>query len=218
MSPKLKKVVALAIACLPGTGLRRALYQACLGYDIHRGARLGWGVVIAVDQFRCADQVVVRRGTVFMGPIRVELKAGAFIGKRNTIECGDGAAHPSQAHMGYTRTFVMGHQALINEGHRFDVFGTVVIGDGSWVAGFDSQFLTHGAGTMDRDILIGERCFIGSAVRFAPGAGVGNECVVGMGAVVTKRWPEDRVVVAGVPAKVIKVRTADDGYQFQRHW
>jgi acetyltransferase-like isoleucine patch superfamily enzyme len=78
--------------------------------------------------------------------------------------------------------------------------------------------LTHGAGTMNRDIKLGDDCFVGSAVRFAPGAGVGDRVIVGIGAVVTKQLPENNVVVGGFPAKVIKIREADDEYHFEKQW
>lgn len=215
---KLKKIVALAISWLPGSALRVGAYRVVLGYSFGPGVRLGWGVMIAVDSFRAGSEVTVRRNTTFMGPIRVELGDRTFIGRLNKIECGDSAADPTQAHMRYARAFVTGKDSLVNEAHLFDVLGLIQIGDGTWVAGFGSQFLTHGAGTMNRDILIGSQSFLGSAVRFAPGSGVGDRVMVGMGAVVTKRIAENDVVVAGLPAKVIKERTEDDGYVFNKVW
>lgn len=215
---KYKKILALAISRLPGGGLRLAAYRALLGYRFGPGTRLGWGVLIAVDSFECGANVNIRRNTEFMGPIKVSLGDHTFIGRFNKIECGDNAGDASQAHMNYAREFVTGHDSLINESHLFDVLGRIELGHGSWIAGFASQFLTHGAGTMNRDIIIGERCFLGSAVRFAPGSGVGNGVVVGMGAVVTKRIPDHDVVVGGLPAKVIKQRSEEDGYVFNKVW
>ncbi len=218
MNAKIKKILATAISMLPGSGLRIAGYQALLGYRFGAHTRLGWGVMIAVDQFSAGQGVVIRRSTTFVGPIKVTLGDKTFIGRYNKIECGDNAGHASQAHMHYAREFITGADSLINEGHLFDVLGRIRIGNGSWLAGFNSQFLTHGAGTMERDIDIGDACFVGSAVRFAPGSGVGNRCIVGMGAVVTKRLAQNDVVVAGVPAKILKERTPEDGYVFQKGW
>jgi acetyltransferase-like isoleucine patch superfamily enzyme len=120
--------------------------------------------------------------------------------------------------MQYAREFITGRDSLINEGHLFDVLGRITLGNGSWIAGFASQFLTHGAGTMDRDIVIGDDCFLGSAVRFAPGSGIGSRVIVGMGAVVTKRLAPDNVVVGGVPAKVLKERQQQADYVFEKGW
>lgn len=217
---KLKKILALAIAHLPSGALRLAAYRNLLGYRFGPGCQLGFGVLIAVDSFEAGADVRIRRNTSFMGPIKVRLGDKTFIGRHNKIECGDNAGDASQAHMQYAREFITGHDSLINEGHLFDVLGRIQLGNGSWIAGFASQFLTHGAGTMDRDIVIGDQCFLGSAVRFAPGASIGNQVVVGMGAVVTKPLAHDNVVVGGVPAKVIKQREAEAeaDYVFEKGW
>jgi len=217
-NPRLRRLLALAIAHLPGSGARRACYALLMGYRFGPGTRIGFGVQIAVDSFEAGSGVTIRRSTTFIGPIAVRLGDKAFIGRGNQIECGEGAAMANVRHMNYARRFTVGRDCLINEGHLFDVLGEIRIGDGSWVAGFASQFLTHGAGTMDRDIRIGSRCFLGSAVRFAPGSAVGDEVIVAMGAVVTKRITQDRVVLGGVPARVIKAREDDDRHSFHKTW
>ena len=218
MNRKLRLALALLISSLPGKPIRRALYSLLPGVEIARGASIGHRVIIAVDRFTCGRGVTIRRGTSFVGPIEVELGEGTFIGRWNRIECGEAAAAPSQAHMRYRRRFETGQNCLINESHMIDVLGLVSIGDGSWLAGFSSQFLTHGAGTMDRDIHIGRDCFLGSAVRFAPGSGVADRTIVAMGAVVTKPFAEADVVIGGVPARVIKTREGDGDYTFQKSW
>jgi len=159
-----------------------------------------------------------RRGTCFIGPMSVDLADRTFIGRFNKIECGAGAADARVAHMNYTRRFQTGSNSLINEAHLFDVLGTIDIGRGSWIAGFSSQFLTHGASVMNRDICIGEDCFLGSAVRFAPGSSVADRVIVGMGAVVTGNIPDSDVIVAGLPARVIRVRDESDNYRFEKTW
>jgi acetyltransferase-like isoleucine patch superfamily enzyme len=212
-----RKLLALAVAWMPANALRIAGYRL-LGYRIGAACRIGLGTVIAVDNFACGARVSIRRGTVFSGPITVVLGDDTFIGRWNRIECGEAAAASGQAHMDYARHFETGRHCLINESHLFDVLGRISIGDGSWVAGFASQFLTHGASAMDRDITIGRGCFLGSALRFAPGSGVGDKVMVAMGAVVTKRIAGDNVVVGGVPAKVIRAREEHDGYRFEKTW
>lgn len=79
----------------------------------------------------------------------------------------------------------------------------VHIGPESYVA-FDAVILTHdmtrGAYLHTR---IGRRCFIGARTIILPGVEVGDECIIGSGAVVTKNIPP-RSIAAGVPAKVIQ--------------
>lgn len=77
------------------------------------------------------------------------------------------------------------------------------------------QFFTHDGGTWAfRDlpqykditkfgaIHIGKRSFIGYGVKILPGVTIGERCVIGTGAIVTKNIPDHSVAV-GVPAKVI---------------
>ena len=59
--------------------------------------------------------------------------------------------------------------------------------------------------TQEEPIYIGDDVWIGHRVILLPGVHIGNGCVVGAGAVVTKDIPP-YAVVAGVPAKVIRYR------------
>lgn len=54
-----------------------------------------------------------------------------------------------------------------------------------------------------RPIRIGERCFIGGAATIMPGVTIGDESIVGGGAVVLDDVPA-RVMVAGNPARIIR--------------
>ena len=53
-------------------------------------------------------------------------------------------------------------------------------------------------------VKIGNKVWIGAHATILPGVTIGNGAVVGAGAVVTKDVPEN-AVVAGVPAKIIKI-------------
>lgn len=50
---------------------------------------------------------------------------------------------------------------------------------------------------------IGKKCFIGANAIIMPGVTIGDEVIVGSGAIVTKNVPSNSIV-AGNPAKVIK--------------
>lgn len=54
-----------------------------------------------------------------------------------------------------------------------------------------------------RPILIKRKAWLGTGVTVLPGITIGENSIVGAGAVVTKDVP-DNVIVAGIPAKVIK--------------
>ncbi len=59
-----------------------------------------------------------------------------------------------------------------------------------------------------RDVRIGHNCWIGDSVFILPGVELGNGCIVGGGAVVTKSYPAYSVVV-GNPARSIRRRFDD---------
>ncbi|MEM7783872.1 MAG: acyltransferase [Planctomycetota bacterium] len=53
------------------------------------------------------------------------------------------------------------------------------------------------------DVTIGKNCWLGHGVAIMPGVTLGNNVTVGANAVVTKSF-KDNVVIAGVPAKIIR--------------
>jgi acetyltransferase-like isoleucine patch superfamily enzyme len=93
--------------------------------------------------------------------------------------------------------------------------GRVSIGDRSVLSehvyihdnnhGFDP---THGPIMQQKlvhsgDITIGKDCFLGYRTAILPGVTLGDHCVVGTGAVVTKSFPSFSMI-AGVPAILLK--------------
>jgi len=55
---------------------------------------------------------------------------------------------------------------------------------------------------VEKDIEIGDSCWIGDNVYIREGVKIGNRVTIGANSVVTKSFPDD-VIVAGVPAKII---------------
>lgn len=55
-----------------------------------------------------------------------------------------------------------------------------------------------------RDISIGDNCWIGAGAIILPGVHLGHHTIVGAGTVVTKSFPDENCIIAGNPAKVIK--------------
>lgn len=56
---------------------------------------------------------------------------------------------------------------------------------------------------IEKDIKIGDRVWIGDGVLIKMGVTLGNDCVVGANAVVTKSFP-DKCIIGGVPARLIR--------------
>jgi len=124
----------------------------------------------------------IGQGTRIVGPVDIdgELEAGedVFIGKHLSI-WGNGKV-------------TIGERCDIAPGVTF-LTGTHQIGDSTRRAG---------AG-MTLDTVVGSGTWIGANSTILPGISIGKGCVIGAGAVVTKDVP-DHVLVAGVPAKIIR--------------
>lgn len=89
----------------------------------------------------------------------------------------------------------------------------VTLGDNVYIS-LDAKFICHDGSVLpfrkdipDLDITkrinIGNNVFIGLGALILPGVTIGNDCIVGAYAVVTKDVP-DGTIVAGNPARVIK--------------
>lgn len=200
--PVIKVAVALLVSLLPLNVLRVLGYKLFFGYRIV-GSRIGFGTVIAVDEF-VVSKASIGFFNLFIGPITIKIGEGTSIGNRNTFSCGYWVLRGEYKDRNYARLLELGAEALITSNHYFDAAGRFKLGDRSWIAGIGSQFWTHGVGVRDRDIEIGSDCYLGSAVRFAPGASIGNNVLVAMGSVVGGKLDADNALVGGVPAKVLK--------------
>ena len=200
--PVVKIALAFLVSFLPLNVLRMFGYRLLLGYHVD-ASRIGFGTVIAVDQ---AIITTANLGffNLFIGPMKIRIAEGASIGNRNTFSCGHWVLQGQYRDSNYTRTLTIGAGTLITSNHHFDVAGSFALGDRSWIAGIGSQFWTHGVGVRERNIEIGRDCYLGSAVRFAPGSKIGNNVLVAMGSVVSGVIPADNALVGGVPAKVLK--------------
>jgi acetyltransferase-like isoleucine patch superfamily enzyme len=198
---KFKIVLATLISLLPLNGLRVLGYHL-LGYKI-QDSRIGFGTIIAVDE-ALIEACKIGPFNLFAGPMKIYIHRGASIGNRNEFICGYWVLRDEYKDHRYARSFEVCDDALITSRHYFDVAGSFLLGERSWIAGIDSQFWTHGAGVKERDVRIGADCYIGSAVRFAPGSSIADNVIIAMGSVVSGSIPESNVLVGGVPAKVLK--------------
>jgi acetyltransferase-like isoleucine patch superfamily enzyme len=197
---KVKLVLAALISIVP-INMLRVLGYRLLGYKVN--GRIGFGTVIAVSEARI-EKCKIGVFNLFVGPMKVEISEGASIGNRNTFSCGFWTIQEQYQDKKYARSLQIGANTLITSGHYFDVAGLFDLGDGSWIAGIGSQFWTHGAGVTDRDIQVGRDCYLGSAVRFSPGSSVGDNVIVAMGSVITKKFDISKAMLGGVPATVLK--------------
>ena len=200
---KLRITVCLLISLVPLNAARVLLHRLINGYRISWSARIGFAAVLAVDKANIGKASLLRFNR-FEGPFDLTIQDGAVIGPSNRFAClltatkNDHNGKFTYPH----RHCRIGANAHITERHYIDTTGGFTLGSGSWIAGYDSQFWTHGI--KNAPVVIGDRCYVSSAVRFAPGAQIADRVLVALGSVVTRKFSESNVMIGGVPAKIIR--------------
>lgn len=103
--------------------------------------------------------------------------------------------------------------------HIFHTYGTyfqafsakIYIGKGSWIApNVGIITANHDLNNIDthseaKEVIIGEKNWIGMNSVILPGVVLGPNTIVGAGSIVTKSFPEGNCVIAGNPAKIIRL-------------
>ena len=90
------------------------------------------------------------------------------------------------------------------------------IGEGTYVA-FNSIIFAHDMSRLlHTDTYVGKSCFIGAQAIIMPGVRVGDHCIVGSGAVVTRDVPSGSIV-AGNPARIIRSGIKTVKWGISRH-
>ena len=110
-------------------------------------------------------------------------------------------------HQFYTKVLKMdiANSARISFGTKLDKTNPkgIHIGEESYIASGAIIFSHESSRALHKDSFFGNRCFIGANAIIMCGIKIGNEVVVGSGAIVTKDVPSN-CIVAGNPARIIK--------------
>ncbi len=154
----------------------------------------------------CGDNVVIEPGVLVFHPENIYLGRNVYVGHQAILK-------------GYCRNrMTIGDDTWIGQQCFLHSAGGIVIGNGVGI-GPGVRMLTsyHRDPGIDRPIMEGPLAFagieigdgtdIGVGAIIMPGVRIGRGVQVGAGAVVTRDVP-DLHVVAGVPAKVLRVRGA----------
>ena len=223
MKHKLRLAMLLVAAILPGP-LKRFVYRWIFGYQIGRKVRIGFALLdcahLSVGDhsslshgvlfLRCGD---VRIGTrvsigpcnIFRGGESIELSDYCQLLRLNVINAipdNDCVNAPHSA-------FVLGFGSVLTAEHRIDFTDQVTIGRCTTIAGRNSSIWTHNRRT-GSSVVIGDFCYVGSEVRIAPGVHIGDCCIVGLGAVITRGSIESHWLIGGVPAGPIRQLRNED--------
>lgn len=214
---RVRLVVLGLIGLCPGP-LKRALYSSVFGYRIGRGVRIGL-VMLDAEEVSLADGTRIGHLNAITRVRRLECAAYSRIGPFNIIRGGErvrlggysdvmrfnvlNAIPDHDCTTEPESVLEVGAGTVITSGHRIDFTDRVTLGKNVIIGGRNSSLWTHNR-QETAPIEIGDFCYLGSEVRLAPGAKLPDECILGMGAVLTGEIKEPRSLVAGVPAKVIR--------------
>ncbi len=212
----MKNLLRLAVALMPWF-LRRHILVKCFGYELHPTARIGLSFIFP-KHLAMGEGAFIGHLCVAIHLERMEMGAHSILDRGNWIT-GFPRGHARHfAHLGDRRPeFMVGAHAGISKNHHFDCTERIEIGDHATVAGYGSQFLTHGidyekARQHASPISIGARSLVGSRVVVLGGARLPARSVLGAGAVLNKAYEEELRLYAGVPARPVKHLPASAAY------
>jgi acetyltransferase-like isoleucine patch superfamily enzyme len=155
-------------------------------------------------------------GMAFVGPgVKFEIGKGAsvhlgrfsWIGHGCKIRC-----HEGEVRIG-AKT-VMGQECTISAFQRVEIGRECILADRVMLIDFDHGVVevdrpVRHQGIYKRDVRVGNNVWIGYGASFLRGTTVGDNCVIGTYAVVTKDIPAN-AVAGGVPARIIRMRDAPE--------
>jgi acetyltransferase-like isoleucine patch superfamily enzyme len=219
---RLRTVAHAAVALLPNP-IKVAVYRHAFGFEIGRDVHIGLSL-LDVDHLRLGDGARIGHGNLMLATRSVTLEESAMIGYGNVLR-GGAAIHleryatvlrfnvlnsiPDNDADGPTDPRLhLGPGAYVVSGHRLDFTDRITLGKNVIVAGRNSSLWTHNR-QATRPITVGDFCYLGSEVRVAPGASLGDWSILAMGAVLSGS-AGPRKVHGGVPAKPIRAISDED--------
>jgi acetyltransferase-like isoleucine patch superfamily enzyme len=125
-------------------------------------------------------------------------------------------AHEGQVSIGAKS--VLGQECTISSYQHVSIGRECIVADRVMMIDFDHGVVEverpiREQGIYKRDVRVGHNVWIGYGACVLRGVTVGNNCVIGTYAVVNKDVPDD-AVVAGIPARVLRMRDAPKTFRW----
>ena len=185
------------------------LYGRCILARMNRRGYISWSARIHHNNLTLGDNIFIGdRVTIFQDSVggSVELGKGVLLLGDTYVQTGAGGS------------LTIGDNTHIQPGCQFSAYkGPIQIGKDVEIAPRCAFYpYDHGFGpgeliarqplTTKGGIVIGDDAWLGYGVIVLDGVRIGNGAVIGAGAVVTRDIP-DGAIAAGIPARVIKMRS-----------
>lgn len=219
-----RRLAVLGVIALLPSFLKRTLYRLFFGYRIGKRVRIGLTILDA-QECEIADDVSLGHLNLVIGVGKLVVGDHVRIGHLNILRGGDeirlgryaeiirmneiNSIPESDAVNPVDPRFLLGDGSIITASHKIDFTDRVEIGRRTILGGRNSSLWTHNR-QRTRPIEIGSFTYIGSEIRIAPGGAIPSRCIVGIGAVITRRLHEENYLIGGVPAKPIKPLEPED--------
>ena len=169
------------------------------GYQIKSGPNLILEDYVQINAL--SDKGVIFGRNVTIGKAVIIMCTGVIANKGVGLEIGDYSAIGAQSFIGCQGGVKIGSNVIMgpgvrifSENHNYD----------------DISVPIRLQGESRKGVVVEDDCWVGSGVTILDGVTIGSGSLIAAGSVVAKSIPPFSVV-AGVPAKVIKVRKADQG-------
>jgi len=205
----------ILLALLPSSAKVFLLKQ--LGHQIGKNVRIGFSF-LDVNNLTLGDNVNINSWNYFKNIQQLEMKKNSRIGGRcNWFTCSEnnketvGSGH-----------IIIGEGSNITSKHYFDVQEIIHIGNNTMIAGSNSVFYTHTVTPtkkkVNKPVVIGSNCYIGSHCLLVPGAIIGDSSFVAAGSVVSRDFSKQNfVLLAGNPAQIKKHYDKNSSFFISEH-
>ncbi len=197
--------------------VRRHVLRLVYGYEIHPTARIGWSWVFPA-QLVLGEDARIGHLNVVIHLDRMELGAHATIDRGNWITGFPSADRRHFSHRTDRKPeLILGEHTAVTKHHHLDCTDRIQVGAFTTIAGYGSQLLTHSI-DLERNrqeaapIVIGEYCFVGTAVVILGGAVLPPRSVLGAKALLNKPHTQPGQLFAGVPAEPVRAMPPDAEY------
>lgn len=209
---KLKAIISLGffagLALMPNA-IKRRIYNAFLGTEIHSTARIGFSYVRA-RKIKMGPYSRIGHLNIIRNLELLDLGEMALIGSLNTVNAlplSDNRHFTDEVHR-LPALILEEHSDIVGRNY-FDCSHTIRIGHHTIIAGSGSAFFTHGINIEQnkqeaKPVTIGSYAMIGSRCVVVKGASLPDCSVLGANSTLSKAFEQPYRLYSGVPAMPVK--------------